>query len=490
LAEGYLSRRLDRSKLDRLGSIKSNNQAAIAIKQKALQELRLREKNGEDVKAEINKLAGEISALQKQGTDAGMIAGRAEIASVLQRRYQAQGNSALNSYSLNSAIDSILNNGQSYFDTNKATYEKLKKKYTVTGTRSVSAGNSGGTQSVAYQYVDMEAMSATERAQYKLAKTITEGETEIQQGIQLYAQSVQESAGNIRQQARYTGATGSGGGGKGGNTSNALAETIAKAQRGFNEVMTQQAIDAIDLYAEMYDAEKFDKIKSELEDARKTGLSALEDLIGYVGDTSKNFSKEEIKSTTPAKSKGKNALTDSKAYKGLSELGSGISQIGSSIEGLGINLGEGFNKALNTFNALMGIVQGVQTIISAIQIFQTTNDTIQTGLLTTIATNTAVTAASNTLDAIIPFARGGVVPQYASTGKFFKPQGTDTVPAMLSPGETVLTKAQAGNLASQLNGSGMNNLHLETVLYGEDVRIMLRNNSRRTGRGEYITSRR
>jgi hypothetical protein len=55
------------------------------------------------------------------------------------------------------------------------------------------------------------------------------------------------------------------------------------------------------------------------------------------------------------------------------------------------------------------------------------------------------------ISSVIPkFANGGVV--YAASG--FAPRGTDTVPAMLSPGEMVLNKRQQGNLFSLANSGG------------------------------------
>lgn len=51
-------------------------------------------------------------------------------------------------------------------------------------------------------------------------------------------------------------------------------------------------------------------------------------------------------------------------------------------------------------------------------------------------------------------ATGGVVPQYLATGGIGRPRGTDTVPAMLTPGEMVLTDAQQGQLWAMANGRG------------------------------------
>jgi hypothetical protein len=52
---------------------------------------------------------------------------------------------------------------------------------------------------------------------------------------------------------------------------------------------------------------------------------------------------------------------------------------------------------------------------------------------------------------IIPLATGGLV---HASGGYFEPRGTDTVPAMLTPGEMVLNKRQQSNLFNQLNGGG------------------------------------
>ena len=61
------------------------------------------------------------------------------------------------------------------------------------------------------------------------------------------------------------------------------------------------------------------------------------------------------------------------------------------------------------------------------------------------------------------------------------------VPAMLNSGEMVLNKAQVGNLASQLNGSGLQNLHLEAVVEGEQIHLVQNRFLRRSGRGELVT---
>jgi hypothetical protein len=60
---------------------------------------------------------------------------------------------------------------------------------------------------------------------------------------------------------------------------------------------------------------------------------------------------------------------------------------------------------------------------------------------------------------------------------------------MLNAGEVVLSKAQAGVIASDLEGGGMKDLKLDAVVTGEQIRLVLNNNSRRRGKGEYVTSK-
>ena len=108
------------------------------------------------------------------------------------------------------------------------------------------------------------------------------------------------------------------------------------------------------------------------------------------------------------------------------------------------------------------------------------------GLATMTSTIAAIHSATG-------FANGGVVQpsmkRYATGGLI---EGThysgDMQLARVNAGETILTRAQAGNVVSQLNGSGLNNLNLTATISGEQIRLALNNNGRRTGRGEYVTT--
>jgi hypothetical protein len=62
----------------------------------------------------------------------------------------------------------------------------------------------------------------------------------------------------------------------------------------------------------------------------------------------------------------------------------------------------------------------------------------------------------------------------------------DQIPALLNAGEVVLNRAQVSNLASTLEGGGMQGMKLSATISGEQIRLVLNNNGRRTGKGEYV----
>lgn len=85
-----------------------------------------------------------------------------------------------------------------------------------------------------------------------------------------------------------------------------------------------------------------------------------------------------------------------------------------------------------------------------------------------------------TIHSATGYAQGGVIDGNHYSG--------DMQIARVNAGETILTRAQAGNLVSQLDGGGLQNLRLSATISGEQIRLALNNNGRRTGRGEYVTT--
>ena len=95
------------------------------------------------------------------------------------------------------------------------------------------------------------------------------------------------------------------------------------------------------------------------------------------------------------------------------------------------------------------------------------------GVASMITTISAIHSATG-------YAQGGVIEGTHYSG--------DMQYARVNAGETILTRAQAGNIASQLEGGGLQNLRLSATISGEQIRLVLNNNGRRTGRGEYVTT--
>lgn len=166
---------------------------------------------------------------------------------------------------------------------------------------------------------------------------------------------------------------------------------------------------------------------------------------------------------------------------------SGVSTILSGIEQVGFAIPKEVKEVISVIQGLMSIVQGVQTVVTTFSTTsQAANTTAVVALTAAVTANTAALAA-NSVASAIPFARGGVV--HAANGYVTGNRYSgDLVPAMLNSGELILNRAQQGNLVSQLNdarGVGQ----LEAVITGEQLRLVLNNNGRRTGRGEVVTTK-
>ena len=208
-----------------------------------------------------------------------------------------------------------------------------------------------------------------------------------------------------------------------------------------------------------------------------------------INEKLKEIGKEgiEIDFKTGNNKKNKDKKDDKEEKKYLSE---GLSQLSGSLNGLqsgfaqlGIDLGDGFGSVVGALSGISTILIAIQTIVSAIE-------------------------AISAVDAIIPFAGGGIVPTFANGGLIGKAAGGMLIPGNsfsgdnlrlpvdggrgligVNSGELILSRAQQGNLASQLSdGGGNGNLRLETYVSGRDLRIVLNNESQGRLKGKYVTS--
>lgn len=160
----------------------------------------------------------------------------------------------------------------------------------------------------------------------------------------------------------------------------------------------------------------------------------------------------------------KKPVDPEKQLEAFNSMIGGLESVAGGLEAMGIELPEGVSKLLNGIGGLITVIQGISAVIVATQAILEMNTAAQ----------------------FIPFAHGGVV-RAANGWVGGNSWSGDRVPALLNSGELVLNRAQQGNLASQLNGAGWQNLRLETEISGTNLRIVLNNESRSRGRGVYVT---
>lgn len=174
-------------------------------------------------------------------------------------------------------------------------------------------------------------------------------------------------------------------------------------------------------------------------------------------DIYKNSQKEQNKN-----------LSKEQAIEGMSDLIGGVNNVFGGLQQMGIEIPQEIRSVTGVLNGILTVVMGIESIITVGQFLGIFHN-----------------------GGIVPgFANGGTI-SHAANGYFVG--GThysgDVTPIMANAGELVLNKAQQGNLASQLQGSGLSALNLTATIKGEQIRLALNNNGRRTGRGEYVQSR-
>ena len=210
------------------------------------------------------------------------------------------------------------------------------------------------------------------------------------------------------------------------------------------------------------------------------GLRQMLGISAPAFDLGRDISEKDYKKL-PGYDKNKDR-DEKKLTEQISKLTSGISSITGGIRSMGIELPKEVEQVIGVIQGVMSVIEGVNTVIS---IFGNTAMTANTAAL--VANTTALYAATATN--LIPFARGGVV--HAAGG--YRVPGNrmsgDQVPAMLNSGEMVLSQFQQQVLAANLRAGGMQNLHLEASVHGEQIVLAVNNTMKRKNKGELATFR-
>ena len=237
-----------------------------------------------------------------------------------------------------------------------------------------------------------------------------------------------------------------------------------------------------------------DELNKQIEEAGGVGLKLNADTGEVTDDKGKDKGYEE---------------EQKKFNEGIGKLTGGLSQVAGGLKSIGIDIPKEVDEVIGVINGVSQIISGVGTIISVFGTTAITANTTAVGLNTAAIAGLIAAIEVNTATNFIPFfAGGGIVPAFAQGGLIGRAAGGMMIPGNslsgdrlrlpvdgglgmigVNSGELILNRAQQGNLASQLEGGGIGNLHLDTVIRGEDIRLVLNNNGRRTGRGEYVQSR-
>jgi hypothetical protein len=203
---------------------------------------------------------------------------------------------------------------------------------------------------------------------------------------------------------------------------------------------------------------------------------AWQGIIDKINEKLKELNIEPIKIDFKTGESAKTGKETEKAWKGAA---SAVQSVGSALQGLedpgakiaGIigqaiaNIALGFSQA-TAADSKLGVFGWIAAITG--------------GLATMVSTISAIHSATG-------YAQGGIVEGNTYSG--------DQIPANggtigLNAGELILNKAQQGNLASQIQGGGLQGLYLEASVHAEQIRLALNNNGKRTGRGELVTWKR
>ena len=458
---------------DRLGSIKSNNAAAIAITQKEIAELRLAKQQGENVDAKLKSATERLAALQKQSVSAGMTAGSTSAFQTIRNSVNSIGGAGVNDATIQYAVNRIMKFGQAEFDRYKRNYDVLRQRGTGM-TTSYQTTAYGGTMAVQKREFNISNLTQEEQKQYALAKAITEGETRIQKGIAAYAQAGSEGTASAREEFKGNRYALQGAGGSGSSRSSGSSKTNLPTLEDFwlqmskNDMKLQDQKAAGDLVKDMPSPYQmmFDEIKKQYLDKKDFDLG-------------KDISKEwKVDSKGNLTNKSENRAQESMArdlskFTGYAEktLG-GVSSIVGGLSQLGVEIPKGLQDVLGGIQGITSIVTGIASLVAMIEALSTVQTTEST--IKSIPVIGWALAGGG-----IIHAANGYVPGNNYSG--------DQVPALLNSGELVLNKAQQNALANELQGNGMQNMRLRTEVSGRNLIVVIENDLKARGKGQLAT---
>ena len=274
----------------------------------------------------------------------------------------------------------------------------------------------------------------------------------ITQRASIQSQNYANTAQAYRAINTGTRITGGGKGGSGKTEEEIIAEINAKILSQWETAMLKGAI-GVDKYKANESAGMSDAWKAYTDSEHKSGGGSFNSILSAF----KALNKKEGITPTGEIAK-KQERTFEEQLQGTQTMIASLQGILGGIENLGIEIPK-------EITAVIGVLQTITGIIGAIQ------------SMVTVGTFLGL------------FQNGGVIHAasgYSVPGNSFS---GDNIPIMANAGEVVLTQAMAGNLASQLRGSGLQNMRLTATVTGEDIILSVNNTLKRKNRGELATWR-
>ena len=467
--------------LDRLGSIKANNAAAIALKQRDIQDLRLRKQNGENVDALLETATAELARLQSQEVEAGMAAGVKQMVNALR-------NSGLDEQISTALAEELLKGGQDAFDKYAAQYSELKAKGTETKTR-YGVGGMGGSYSYTESDFNIENLSKQEQDLYKIAAAITERETTLQEGIANYATAVTQGSSALREEFRNNRYAQQGGksGGTGGSTKVTgltdaqIAKNVADATEEMQRLIDQW-IELDDRAGSVNDVLLILNSENSLTEFAEEADEGLDNLVSRMKatqDATKSFTAEwksmqagfrdqAIDTTIGAVASLGDAIGGTtgsiikliasqaqQVMQGISVIASMKAQEDAAYGEMTAELGAAAAGAMKAHSWIpfVGVAMGIGFVASMVA----------------------------ALMSLPKFAGGGMVGGTSYSG--------DTQLASVNSGELILNKAQQNSLANELQSGNTQPLRLSARMSGTDILFAINNALAAEGKGQLITVR-
>lgn len=484
--------------LDKMGSVKANNEFAISQNEADLAGLRaqLRKAQNEGDTAAADRIKKQMAAVEEtikslkgEIEKATYDAGRSTVETILNSSYKATTGRAMNMASIDAIIEDLGKRGQAVFREAEKTYNELRKKGTYTTYTTVGSSITGYTMSGGSESFDPNRLTPEEQRLYARALAIVDNETNLQPALALLSDSARQRQAASNQEYQVLRWVGSGAGGSGGSKEQTkLQEVQAQIAK-----LTSEAMEA--------DRMRLEVIRAEIA-ALKEQAAQYKAIAAYAGG---NYYSKGAKVEDPStwSSAGSSASTSAgivdeftkiniagklspivdvgkKTKESWKDAAKAVASVGSALEGLedpsakiaGIvgqavaNIALGFAQATASDSKL-----GVFGWIAA----------IAGGLVTMISTIAAIKSATK------GYAEGGIIQGTSYSGDNIRANGGEIG---LNAGELILNKAQQANVASLLIGNEQRGWGGGSpYVTGEKIVLGINNWGKKTGRGELVFSR-